>query len=146
MPGGFSIPRAGMQGFLADYLSRVTRWTCLLRARRSSPSTRRSPLSYLDPKLQKVVDMFEPFGEGNPHLSFLTRGLRVAHCELIGRRDLSHLKLLFDAGKVKWPAVYWNAAQRFPGEFAIGTPWTSSTGWAGTRGVGARTCSSPSST
>ena len=75
------------------------------------------PLSYLDPKLQEVVDRFEPFGEGNPPLSFLTRGLRVAHCELIGRREACHLKLLFEAGKVKWPAVYWNAAQRFPGEF-----------------------------
>jgi single-stranded-DNA-specific exonuclease len=44
----------------------------------------------------------------------------VAHCELIGRRDPSHLKLLLDSGKTKWPAVFWNAAARFPSEFTIG--------------------------
>jgi single-stranded-DNA-specific exonuclease len=64
--------------------------------------------------------LFEPFGEGNPPLSFLSRGLKVAHCELIGRRELNHLRLLFDAGRTKWPAVYWNAASRFPGEFTVG--------------------------
>jgi single-stranded-DNA-specific exonuclease len=46
--------------------------------------------------------------------------MRVAHCELIGRKDLNHLKLLLEAGPTKWPAVYWNAAARFPGEFTIG--------------------------
>jgi single-stranded-DNA-specific exonuclease len=78
------------------------------------------PVGYLTPDLVKVVDLFEPYGEGNPHLLFLTRGLRVAQCELIGRRELSHLKLLFDAGTSRWPAVYWNAAARFPSEFALG--------------------------
>ena len=46
--------------------------------------------------------------------------MRVAHCELIGRKELNHLKLLLEAGATKWPAVYWNAAARFPGEFTIG--------------------------
>jgi len=78
------------------------------------------PVGWLTPDLVKVVDLFEPYGEGNPHLNFLTRGLRVAQCELIGRRELSHLKLLFDAGASRWPAVYWNAAARFPKEFAVG--------------------------
>ena len=47
--------------------------------------------------------------------------LQVEHAlDLIGRRDLSHLKILFDAGKSRWPGVYWNAAARFPSEFAVG--------------------------
>ncbi len=78
------------------------------------------PVTFLSPDLQKTVDMFEPYGEGNPALVFLTRGMRVAHCELIGRKDLSHLKLLLEAGKTQWPAVYWNAAPRFPAEFTVG--------------------------
>ena len=56
----------------------------------------------------------------NPHLQFLTRGLKVAQCELIGRKDLSHLKMLFEAGKTRWPGMYWNAASRYPGDFAVG--------------------------
>ncbi len=78
------------------------------------------PLTYLSPNLQTIVDLLEPYGEGNPPLVFLTRGMRVAHCELIGRKDLNHLKLLLEAGATKWPAVYWNAASRFPGDFTIG--------------------------
>jgi single-stranded-DNA-specific exonuclease len=78
------------------------------------------PIALLSPDLQKTVDLLEPYGEGNPPLAFLTRGMRVAHCELIGRKDLSHLKLLLEAGATKWPAVFWNAAARFPGEFTIG--------------------------
>ena len=78
------------------------------------------PATFLSPDLQKTVDLFEPYGEGNPPLTFLTRGVRVSQCELIGRKELNHLKLLLDSGKTKWPAVYWNAASRFPGEFAVG--------------------------
>jgi single-stranded-DNA-specific exonuclease len=78
------------------------------------------PLTFLSPDLQKTVDLFEPYGEGNAPLVFLTRGMKVAHCELIGRKDLNHLKLLLEAGSTRWPAVYWNAAPRFPGEFTIG--------------------------
>jgi single-stranded-DNA-specific exonuclease len=77
-------------------------------------------VKFLTPDLQKTVDLFEPYGEGNVPLVFLTRALRVHHCELIGRKDLNHLKLLLEAGATKWPAVYWNAAARFPGEFTIG--------------------------
>jgi single-stranded-DNA-specific exonuclease len=51
---------------------------------------------------------------------FLTRGMKVANCELIGKKDLNHLKLLLESGKTRWPAVYWNAASRFPGDFAVG--------------------------
>ena len=108
---------------------------CGIPARRSSPRSRRSPpragrgnrrrgcgdpLSYLSPELQKTVDLLEPYGEGNPQLVFLTRGMRIVSCDLIGRKELSHLKLLLDTGKNRWPAVFWNAAARFPGDFAVG--------------------------
>ncbi len=118
--GGFSIPRAAMQDFLADFLARVTEVDLPASGDEVITVDAEIPLSYLEPTLQELVDRFEPYGEGNPQLAFLTRGLRVAHCELIGRREACHLKLLFDAGKTKWPAVYWNAAARFPGEFGIG--------------------------
>lgn len=118
--GGFSIARSGVEEFLAAFFEAVEAQEPAAAAEEVIAIDAEIPLAYLEPKLQDVVDRFEPYGEGNPQLAFLTRGLRVAHCELIGRREVSHLKLLFDAGKLKWPAVYWNAAQRFPGEFGIG--------------------------
>lgn len=118
--GGFSMRRDAVGGFLADYQARIGEMEPPCRIEEVLAIDAEVPPSYLTPDLAKVVDLFEPYGEGNPHLLFLTRGLRIAQCELIGRRDLSHLKLLFDAGTSRWPAVYWNAAARFPSEFAVG--------------------------
>lgn len=118
--GGFSMSRDALEGFLADYRARVGEMEPPSRGEEVLAIDAEVPPAYLTPDLARIVDRFEPYGEGNPHLLFLTRGLRVAQCELIGRRDLSHLKLLFDAGASRWPAVYWNAAARFPSEFAVG--------------------------
>ncbi len=118
--GGFSLTRASLEPFLSEFFSRIQEAEVPSQAPEPIVIDAEIPVSYLAPELEKVVDLFEPYGEANPPLSFLTRGVRIAHCELIGRREASHLKLLFEVGKVKWPAVFWNAAQRFPGEFGIG--------------------------
>ncbi|HVP18653.1 MAG TPA: single-stranded-DNA-specific exonuclease RecJ [Spirochaetia bacterium] len=118
--GGFSLERQGLAGFLTSFFSDVEEIVPPAQAEESIAIDAEIPVSLLSPDLMRVVDLFEPFGEGNPPLSFLTRGLKVVNCELIGRRELNHLKLLLDAGRMKWPAVYWNAARRFPDEFTIG--------------------------
>jgi single-stranded-DNA-specific exonuclease len=119
--GGFSIERGRVEGFVQAFFERVEEIPQPPAADGETLTIDAEiPLTYLSPELQKTVDLFEPFGEGNPPLVFLTRGMRVAHCELIGRKDLNHLKLLLEAGATKWPAVYWNAAGRFPGDFTIG--------------------------
>ena len=112
--------RDALPGFLSDYAARIGEMAPPSRGEEVLSIDAEVPTAYLTPDLAKVLDLFEPYGEGNPHLLFLTRGLKVAQCELIGRKDLSHLKLLFDAGKSRWPGVYWNAAARFPSEFAVG--------------------------
>ena len=119
--GGFSIERGRLDRFVQAFFDRAEEIP-------QPPAgdgevitiDAEMPVTYLSPDLQKTVDLFEPYGEGNKPLVFLTRGMRVAHCELIGRKDLNHLKLLLEAGATKWPAVYWNAAARFPGDFTIG--------------------------
>jgi single-stranded-DNA-specific exonuclease len=118
--GGFSIQHDRFASFLDAFFSRVEEIALPAQGEETINIDAEIPVTYLSPDLQKTVDLFEPYGEGNPQLVFLTRGMRVAHCELIGRKDLSHLKLLLDTGKHKWPAVYWNAAARFPGDFTIG--------------------------
>jgi len=35
----------------------------------------------------------------------------------VGKQDKSHLKLVLDFGKHKWPALWWNAADKFGREF-----------------------------
>ncbi len=68
-------------------------------------------------KLLEVVRLFAPFGQTNPPLSFLIRGLRVLDLSFMGKTQ-EHLRLTFDAGASKWPAVYWSAAER------VGTVFT----------------------
>ncbi|MGA2642023.1 MAG: single-stranded-DNA-specific exonuclease RecJ [Spirochaetia bacterium] len=119
--GGFSIERDRLGGFVNEFFARADEIPQSAMAEGETIGIDAEiPLTFLSPDLQKTVDLFEPYGEGNAPLVFLTRGMKVSHCELIGRKDLNHLKLLLEAGATKWPAVYWNAAARFPGEFTIG--------------------------
>ena len=75
------------------------------------------PPAYLNPELIKVVEIFEPYGEGCPPLVFLTRGVRIERLEIVGKRDPAHVKMLLAADRYKWPAVYWNAAPRAGKDF-----------------------------
>ncbi|RKX76416.1 MAG: single-stranded-DNA-specific exonuclease RecJ [Spirochaetes bacterium] len=77
------------------------------------------PISYLNPDLIKVVEFFEPYGEGNPPLHFLVRGVKIAEVEIIGKKEKQHLKLLIETGKYKWPAIFWNAAERAGRDFNL---------------------------
>lgn len=77
------------------------------------------PHEYMNPDLIKVVEFFEPFGEGNPTLVFLTRKVRIESLEFIGKNGAPHLKLLISGGKYRWPAVFWRAAERAGKDFDI---------------------------
>ena len=44
------------------------------------------PVKFLTPDLQKTVDLFEPYGEGNAPLVFLTRAMRVLTASSSGER------------------------------------------------------------
>jgi single-stranded-DNA-specific exonuclease len=35
----------------------------------------------------------------------------------MGKNGAPHVKLTLDIGSYKWPAVYWQAADKIPGEF-----------------------------
>lgn len=77
------------------------------------------PPAYLNPDLIKVVEFFEPFGEGSPPVTFLTRRVRIDSLEIVGRKEAAHVRMLLGAERYKWPAVYWNAAERAGKDFAF---------------------------
>ena len=118
--GGFSLEKARLDAFLESFFASVEDIALPPQGEETLRIDAEIPVTYLSPDLQKIVDLFEPYGEGNQPLVFLTRRMKIANCELIGRKDPVHLKLLLEAGKTKWPAVYWNAASRFPGDFNVG--------------------------
>jgi single-stranded-DNA-specific exonuclease len=118
--GGFSLISEKLDAFLQSFFARIVERELPSKEEENITVDAEIPTAYLAPSLQKVVDLFEPCGEANPPLTFMTTGMKILHCDLIGRKALSHLKLLLGAGKLKWPAVFWNAAGRFPGDFSIG--------------------------
>jgi len=78
------------------------------------------PHDYLTPDILKLIDRFEPYGNENEPIIFLTKNLQVKEINLIGKQEAKHVKMTLDAGKFKWPALYWNASERIANrEFAV---------------------------
>ncbi|MBT3274940.1 MAG: single-stranded-DNA-specific exonuclease RecJ, partial [Spirochaetales bacterium] len=76
------------------------------------------PDKYMTPRLRELLEMFEPFGEGNPPLIFLVKDAQIADLSIMGKKEQSHVRMLIDTGSSKWPAVFWNAAERVGRDFA----------------------------
>ena len=78
------------------------------------------PHSYLSPDIFKLIDRFEPYGKENEPLVFLTKKIPVKEINLIGKPEPKHVKMTLDAGKYKWPALYWQSAERVANkEFSV---------------------------
>jgi single-stranded-DNA-specific exonuclease len=78
------------------------------------------PLKYMTPDIISIVETFEPYGEGNQPLIFLLRGVSLQNMEIIGRTEQQHVKMLVNTGSIKWPAIYWRAADKVNVEFTTG--------------------------
>jgi len=70
------------------------------------------PPDFLSPDILKIIDLFEPYGNDNEQINFMTRKLSVKEINFIGKPESKHLKLTLDSGKYKWPALYWQSADR----------------------------------
>jgi len=78
------------------------------------------PHDYLSPDVLKLIDKFEPYGKGNEQLVFMSNKLTVKEINFIGKPEQKHVKMTLDAGKYKWPALYWESADRVANkEFGI---------------------------
>ncbi len=78
------------------------------------------PKEYLNPDIIKVCDTFEPYGEGNDLLVFVTKEVKILDINFVGKGEKNHLKLLFEAGEYKWPGIFWNSANRVGIDFTKG--------------------------
>jgi single-stranded-DNA-specific exonuclease len=77
------------------------------------------PQLYLTAGIIDIVEKFEPYGAENQPLAFMTRNARISDISLMGKNGAPHVKLTLDIGNYKWPAVYWQAADKIPGEFDL---------------------------
>jgi len=117
---GFSLPLSRMRDFEQRFLTVIRDIEPGGVQEAPQQVDAELPPAYLTPDIQQAVAFFEPYGEGNPPLVFLTRGLKVLSKELFGRKGPVHLKLLLDSGRYKWPAIRWNGAGHEDGDVQIG--------------------------
>lgn len=78
------------------------------------------PPAYLDPDSFDLIDTFEPFGSENNELLFLTSKFQLIDTQVVGKKEPQHLKLTFDTGKFKIPAMFWGQAERLRKDICIG--------------------------
>jgi single-stranded-DNA-specific exonuclease len=114
---GFNLPTHLFQDFQDRFFQVAHAYTPPDRETAKISVDAEVPPAYLNPELIKVVETFEPYGEGCPPLVFLTRGARIERLEIVGRQEPAHVKLLLSADRYRWPAVYWNAAPRAGKDF-----------------------------
>ncbi|HPE88333.1 MAG TPA: single-stranded-DNA-specific exonuclease RecJ [Spirochaetia bacterium] len=113
---GFSLPVGKWPDFermAAEYLSAVD----LEEVEETVDIDAELPHEYMAPSLSGLVDRMEPFGEGNPALVFMARSVAILQVDIVGKQEKSHLKLLLDFGAHRWPALWWNAAERYGKDF-----------------------------
>lgn len=78
------------------------------------------PAEYITPELLDLVDKFEPYGEQNKELTFVSKDLKIQDGIPVGKSEVQSLKLIFDCGKYKFPAMFWGQADRLNRDFKVG--------------------------
>ncbi|MGL4986703.1 MAG: single-stranded-DNA-specific exonuclease RecJ [Treponemataceae bacterium] len=78
------------------------------------------PHAYFTPEIANLVDKLEPYGESNKPLVFLVKKAKIISADIMGKVEAKHLKLTLSIGKYKWPALFWNASERYKRDFEIG--------------------------
>ncbi|MCK5737252.1 MAG: single-stranded-DNA-specific exonuclease RecJ, partial [Spirochaetaceae bacterium] len=63
--------------------------------------------------LESLLERLEPYGEGFRPLTFLTRSVKIFQADLVGKPKNNHLKLLVSLGSKRWPALWWDGAERY---------------------------------
>jgi single-stranded-DNA-specific exonuclease len=112
--GGFSMVMGNWDSFL-ERLKDVSQTIEFKEEEKDEESIQidaELPHEYLSPEILKLVDRFEPYGKDNDPLIFMAKKLAIKEINFIGKSESKHLKMTIDAGKYKWPALYWQSAER----------------------------------
>jgi len=116
---GFSMPLDRVDRFKERYFQVVRKLKLPQTSEEKLIVDAEIPCRYLKPELFNILDLFKPFGEAHPALLLLSRGLTVDACEVVGKKEQVHLKLLLNTGSYKFPAMLWNGVDLYKTRFNI---------------------------
>jgi single-stranded-DNA-specific exonuclease len=77
------------------------------------------PPKHLKPEIMAIMEKFEPYGQDNAPLTFLSRELKVEDIQLMGKSEVRHVKLSLNTGANRWPAIWWQASDKVKRVFDV---------------------------
>lgn len=116
---GFSFEKEKLPRFIS-YLKEASKNVELSEEDEALEIDAEIPPSYLAPEVFKLIDTFEPYGNENSELVFMTKNARLSDAMLVGKKEPFHLKLTFDCGKYKFPAMFWSQGERLKKDITVG--------------------------
>ncbi|MCQ2611254.1 MAG: single-stranded-DNA-specific exonuclease RecJ [Treponema sp.] len=116
---GFSLYRQNLETFLGG-LKQISQTINLCSDNDDIIIDAQLPPEYLTPDILKLCDSFEPIGEANQTLQFMSTNLTVSQAQIVGKTEKTHLKLTLDNGLHKVPAMFWGAGAMLNKEICIG--------------------------
>lgn len=117
---GFTLRLSDIEKFLGLLKERSASIVLASEEDSQQPIDAEVPPDYMTPELINIVDRFEPYGNQNENILFMSRNIPVSDAMIIGKKERTHLKLILDCGKTKWPAIFWGAGDRLHSEFEVG--------------------------
>jgi single-stranded-DNA-specific exonuclease len=121
--GGFSMDISQLHSFKQRVMDEIDTMDCLPDEVEEVNIDCTLPEAYMTPDIIKVVEFFEPYGEKNPPLVLLMEGAVIENIQIMNNKNgsVQHVKMTLAFGQYKWPALYWNAADRIGRDFDVGT-------------------------
>lgn len=116
---GFSFYKENLDLFLSNISNQLKNIT-LTEENEQINIDSELPPKYIEPELFDLLDIFEPYGSENSELLFVTNGFKLIDTMIVGKKEPQHLKLTFDTGKYKIPAMFWGQADRLKQDISIG--------------------------
>ena len=120
LAAGFNLPLDRLEAFKARFYEVVSALSFPEEQEDRLFIDAEIPKHLLTPELYAAVTRLAPYGEANPPVSFYTRDVLIAGCDVVGKKEQVHLKLLLDTGSFKFPAMLWNGVDLYGERFKTG--------------------------
>lgn len=116
---GFSFEKSKLKDFLQK-LQNISQTITLEAENPDIYIDAEIPPQLLSPATFKLLDILEPFGCQNSELIIRSSKVKIAEATIVGKKEPFSLKLLIDCGKYKFPAMFWNQAERLKKDIFVG--------------------------
>ncbi|MBO7429927.1 MAG: single-stranded-DNA-specific exonuclease RecJ [Spirochaetia bacterium] len=118
--GGFSLMAANLEMFKKKIVSYVDEVGIDIPDKPLQEIDAELPKGYLTEDILDVAQKLNPYGECSPPLVFLAKRLVIKTLDIVGQKEVGHIKFSLDAGANIWPAIYWNSSDRAGRDLNVG--------------------------